>query len=112
MGRNRNNRSEGGGGSGGGSGGGGRGRGGRGRRGRGRGGRGRGGRGRDYRNRPNEADLPDSGTGLVEPGYGLLELHPNGYGFCVVPAIIILGNVPIRLFPVHSLTNIHYVKEC
>jgi len=25
--------------------------------------------------------MPDSGTGLIEPGYGLLELHPNGYGF-------------------------------
>ena len=79
MGRNRNNRSDGGGG------GGGRGRGGRGRRGRGRGGRGRGGRGRNYRNRPNETDLPDSGTGLVEPGFGLLELHPNGYGFLRSP---------------------------
>ena len=89
MGRNRNNRSDGGGGSGSGSGsgggGGGRGRGGRGRRGRGRGGRGRGGRGRNYRNRPNETDLPDSGTGLVEPGFGLLELHPNGYGFLRSP---------------------------
>jgi len=78
MGRNRNNRSDGGGG-------GGRGRGGRGRGGRGRGGRGRGGRGRNYRSRPNEADLPDSGTGLVEPGFGLLELHPNGYGFLRSP---------------------------
>jgi transcription termination factor Rho len=29
--------------------------------------------------------MPDSGTGLVEPGYGLLELHPNGYGFLRSP---------------------------
>jgi transcription termination factor Rho len=29
--------------------------------------------------------LPDRGTGLVEPGYGLLELHPNGYGFLRSP---------------------------
>ena len=25
--------------------------------------------------------MPESGTGIVEAGYGLLELHPNGYGF-------------------------------
>ncbi len=25
--------------------------------------------------------MPESGTGAVEAGYGLLELHPNGYGF-------------------------------
>ena len=25
--------------------------------------------------------MPESGTGNVEAGYGLLELHPNGYGF-------------------------------
>jgi len=29
--------------------------------------------------------MPDSGTGLIEPGYGLLELHPNGYGFLRSP---------------------------
>ena len=73
MSRNRYNRSEGGGG------GGGRGRG---RRCRGRRrGRGRGG----YRNRPSDNSMPDSGTGLIEPGYGLLELHPNGYGFLRSP---------------------------
>ena len=47
----------------------------------------------NYRNRPRnlkdrssmqpkEADFPDTGEpGPVEPGSGILEMHPNGYGF-------------------------------
>ena len=52
--------------------------GGRGGRSNGRGRRRR--RGGDYVPR-HDGDMPESGTGAVEPGYGLLELHPNGYGF-------------------------------
>ena len=64
-----------------------RGRGGRGRGGRGRGGRGRGRHrgGRGSNMRPNDVDLPESGSGKIEPGFGLLELHPNGYGFLRSP---------------------------
>jgi transcription termination factor Rho len=41
----------------------------------------------DYRESPNGnnqqlADMPDNGeVGPVEPGKGVLEMHPNGYGF-------------------------------
>ena len=52
--------------------------GGRGGRSNGRGRRRR--RGGDYVPR-HDGDMPESGTGAVEAGYGLLELHPNGYGF-------------------------------
>ena len=52
--------------------------GGRGGRSNGRGRRRR--RGGDYVPR-HDGEMPESGTGAVEAGYGLLELHPNGYGF-------------------------------
>ncbi len=56
---------------------------------RGRNGGGGGGGGRRFNKDPNDRapyqdsePMPDNGEpGIVEPGLGVLELHPNGYGF-------------------------------
>jgi len=32
-------------------------------------------------NQNQQHDFEDSGDGSLQPGYGLLEMHPNGYGF-------------------------------
>jgi transcription termination factor Rho len=35
--------------------------------------------------RAGEGDLPDSGSGTIDAAFGLLEMHPNGYGFLRSP---------------------------